>query len=65
MEEWIKGKVMCLVTDATKMIAWAGQHSICLAHSLNFIVSKSLYQFPVLANINQGSSQHSYMLYVT
>ncbi|KAM9318799.1 E3 SUMO-protein ligase ZBED1-like isoform 1-T7 [Pholidichthys leucotaenia] len=57
MEDWaITNKVKCLVTDAApNMIASTRQlqirHSICIAHSLNLLVSKSFDQIPTLTSI--------------
>nr|XP_033962438.1 zinc finger BED domain-containing protein 4-like [Pseudochaenichthys georgianus] len=57
MEEWgITDKVTCLVTDgAANMISCGKQlklrHAICIAHTLNLIVKKSLDMTPVLCDI--------------
>ncbi|KAJ4922012.1 hypothetical protein JOQ06_004031 [Pogonophryne albipinna] len=61
MEEWgITDKVTCLVTDgAANMISCGRElklrHAICIAHTLNLIVKKSLDMTPVLCDIRAKS----------
>ncbi|XP_015232424.1 PREDICTED: zinc finger BED domain-containing protein 1-like [Cyprinodon variegatus] len=57
MEEWgISNKVTCVVTDgAPNMVACVRElklrHHICVAHTMNLVVKKSLDQHPVLSGI--------------
>lgn len=57
MEEWgIVSKVTCLVTDGAANMLACGKalrlrHAICVAHTLNLIVKKSLDLTPVLSAI--------------
>ncbi|XP_038133603.1 E3 SUMO-protein ligase ZBED1-like, partial [Cyprinodon tularosa] len=57
MEEWgISNKVTCMVTDgAPNMVACVRElklrHHICVAHTMNLVVKKSLDQHPVLSGI--------------
>ncbi|XP_033990656.1 zinc finger BED domain-containing protein 4-like [Trematomus bernacchii] len=61
MEEWgITDKVTCLVTDGAANMISCGKHlklrhAICIAHTLNLIVKKSLDMTPVLSDIRAKS----------